>query len=632
MQEALMRGSYSPGLVCLSVLIAFCASYAALELASCTTASKGRVRTLWMTGGAIAMGIGIWAMHYVGMLAFRLPVPVLYNVPVVGLSLVTAIASAAIALFVVTRPSLTMPRLISGSLAMGTGIFAMHYIGMAAMRLPAHCLYNPWIVAASGLIAVMVSGAALQITFRLRHEVGQFRWVRLASAAIMGVAIAAMHYTGMAAACFRRSPMEDLSANNISISDVAAQGIIVVTLSILFLTILAVVAARYVSLQTELLRNTQAEHQLFMQHNLASVCRTSLDGRVLQANQMTLNTLGYQRAEDILGVKIQDHYWFPEDRHRIVSALKQRGVLNGIEVCLKRTDGKPVWVLYNLLLSKNANSRHSEIIATAMDITGMKKIQEDFRSAKEAAEAANQAKSQFLANMSHELRTPLHGILGMTTLALDSDLPDDARSCLEDAKMSANGLLKIINDVLDYSKIEDQPLTLGHESFSLQEMLDDSVRTFAASAELKRIHLTCNVQTPIPEHVLGDSGRVRQILLNLLGNAIKFTDHGGVVMSVDAAPAEEQQVALHIRISDTGVGIPSENLDSIFEAFVQADNSDTRRFGGTGLGLAICSQLAAAMKGKIWAESTLDVGSTFHLRLNLELPLPSKANLLAPAA
>jgi two-component system, sensor histidine kinase and response regulator len=619
MPEALIRGSYSPGLVSLSVLIAFCASYAALELASSTTASKGNVRLLWMGGGAISMGIGIWAMHYIGMLAFRLPVPVLYNVPVVGLSLAAAIASAAVALFVVTRPKLSVPRLITGSLAMGTGVFAMHYIGMTAMRLPAHCSYNPWIVAASGLIAVVVSGAALRITFGLRHGVGQFRWLRVASAAIMGFAIAAMHYTGMAAACFRRSPSEGLSGSNISISDVATQGIVVVTFSILLLTILGVVASRYVSFQTELLRNTQAEHQLFMEHNLACVCRTSLDGHVLQANQMTLTTFGYLRPEDILGVNIQDHYWFPEDRDRIMSALKLSGLVNGIEVCMKRTDGKPVWILYNLLLHRNASGGQTEIISTAMDITGMKKIQEDFRSAKEAAEAASRAKSQFLANMSHELRTPLHGILAMTTLALDCDLPDDARVCLEDAKMAANGLAAIVNDVLDYSKIEDRPPTLAHESFSLQQMLDDSVRTFAASAELKRIDLTCNIETRIPEFVLGDSGRLRQILLNLLGNAIKFTDRGGVIMSVDTAPAAGHRVALHVRIADTGVGIPSENLASIFEAFVQADNSDTRRFGGTGLGLAISSRLAAAMNGKIYAESTLNAGSTFHLRLNLDL-------------
>jgi signal transduction histidine kinase len=215
--------------------------------------------------------------------------------------------------------------------------------------------------------------------------------------------------------------------------------------------------------------------------------------------------------------------------------------------------------------------------------------------------------------------------------------------------MSANQLLRIINDVLDYSKIEAQRLTFERQHFSLKQTLDDSIRTLSASAELKHIYLTCQPVTPLPEIVVGDRGRLLQILLNLLGNAVKFTDRGGVVMSVEATPFEElaqdgpsaaaripdtvlaarrafcafedPRMALHIKVSDTGVGIPSGKLDSIFNAFVQADNSDARRFGGSGLGLAISSQLAAGMNGKIWAESVLGVGSTFHVLLDLALPL-----------
>jgi two-component system, sensor histidine kinase and response regulator len=613
-------GYYDPALVCLSILIAAGASYAALELASCTFVYRGLARAIWIGGGAVAMGIGIWAMHYIGMLAFRLPVPVLYYLPGVGLSLLAAIASAAIALFFVSRSTLSIVRLGTGSLAMGTGIFGMHYIGMAAMRLPADCVYNPWIVALSGLIAVAVSGTALWITFNLRQEVGHFRWLRLASAIIMGVAICAMHYTGMAAASFRRAPMMGLSGYDVSISGIAVEAIVAVTLVILVLTVVAVVAARYVSSQTELLRNTQAEYRLFIEHNLASVCRTSLDGRVLEANWMALNVLGYHRRRDIIGVDIATHYQFPEDRDKMLKALERQGVLNGAEVLMKRTDGTPVWILFNVSLTKNLQTGNAEIITTAMDISAMKQTQDDLRSAKEAAEEANWAKGRFLANMSHELRTPLNGILGMTTLALDSDLPPDVRSYIEDANMSANQLLSIINDVLDYSKIEAQRLTFENDTFSLRQTFDDSIRTLAATAELKRIYLTCKLLTPLPELVLGDRGRLLQILLNLLGNAVKFTDRGGVVMSIETAPLGGQRIAVHVKVSDTGVGIPADKLDSIFDAFVQADNSDARRFGGSGLGLAISAQLAAGMNGKIWAESILGAGSTFHLLLNLSLP------------
>jgi PAS domain S-box-containing protein len=616
----IILGGYDPGLVCLSLVIASCASYAALQLASCTFVYRGLARAIWIGGGAVAMGIGIWAMHYIGMLAFKLPVPVLYHLPTVGLSLLAAIASAAIALFFVSRSTLSVVRLSTGSLVMGTGIFAMHYIGMAAMRLPADCVYNPWIVALSGLIAVVVSGAALWITFKLREDIGRFRWLRLASAVIMGLAICAMHYTGMAAASFYRAPMMALSADDVSISVIAVQGIVAVTLVILMLTMVAVVAARYVSRQTELLRNTQAEYQFFVEHNLASVCRTSLDGRVLEANRMTLNVFGYRRRKDIIGVDIGVHYRDPEDRRKMVDALLRQGVLHGVEVRMKRADGTPVWILHNVSLIKNLENGNTEIIATAMDISAMKKTQDDLLSAKETAEEADRAKGQFLANMSHELRTPLNGILGMTTLALESDLPLDTRSYIDDAHMSANQLLRIINDVLDYSKIEAHRLTFENERFSLRQTLDDSIRTLSASAELKHIYLTCKLATPLPEYVSGDRGRLQQILLNLLGNAVKFTDRGGVVMSVEASPSEDWRIALHVKVSDTGVGIPPGKLDSIFNAFVQVDNSNARRFGGSGLGLAISSQLAAGMNGKIWAESVLGVGSTFHLLLDLALP------------
>lgn len=323
MQGAIL-GTYDPGLVCLSIVIAWCASYSALELAGCAFVYRGLARAVWIGGGAVAMGIGIWAMHYIGMLAFRLPVPVLYHLPGVGLSLSAAVASAAIALFLVSRSTLSIVRIGLGSLAMGTGIFGMHYIGMAAMRLPAQCCLNSWIVSLSGVIAVVVSGAALWITFRLRQDVGGFRWLRIAGAVIMGMGICAMHYTGMAAAHFYRAPMMAISIDDVSISAIAVEAIVVVTLVILGLTVIAVIAARYVSSQTELLRNTQAEYRIFVEHNLASVCRTSLEGRVLEANWMALNIFGYRRHKDILDVDITNHYEFPEDRHKILNALERR--------------------------------------------------------------------------------------------------------------------------------------------------------------------------------------------------------------------------------------------------------------------------------------------------------------------
>jgi len=391
--------------------------------------------------------------------------------------------------------------------------------------------------------------------------------------------------------------------------------------AITFVALLSAVVtmSRYVSRRIKLLKDTQAEYRLLMDHNLAGVCRTSTDGCVLDANQMTLSILGYKRLEDFLGVDIKNHYCFPDDRLRVVNELKRAGVLNGVEVRMKRIDGQPFWALYNLILIKNPSNDRLEVVATTMDITAMRNSRDELQSAKEAAEAANLAKDQFLANMSHELRTPLNGILGMTTLALDGELPTEVRNYLEAVSKSGNALLRIIDDVLDYSRLAVHQLQFEMEEFSLQETLEDSVRMLAASAESKHLHLTWLSGTPLPKVVWGDQGRLRQLLVHVLANAVKFTARGSVLMNVKAAPLDEETLALRVAISDTGIGIPPDKIRSIFSAFVQADESNTRRFGGTGLGLAISSKIAAAMGGNIWAESTPGEGSTFHVCVHLRL-------------
>ncbi len=219
--------------------------------------------------------------------------------------------------------------------------------------------------------------------------------------------------------------------------------------------------------------------------------------------------------------------------------------------------------------------------------------------------------------MSHELRTPLNGILGMTTLALQCELSSEVREYLEDSKMSADALMHIINNVLDFSKIDAQKLELENRRFPLKSVLQDTIRTVAVSAEQKQIRLLSDFSVAHPEFVMGDSGRLRQVLLNLLGNAIKFTDQGQVNLVAETTALPDHMVKLHVAVEDTGIGIAPENLDLIFGAFAQADISNTRRYGGTGLGLAISSQLTKAMGGELWVESTVGRGSAFHFVVDL---------------
>jgi two-component system sensor histidine kinase/response regulator len=604
--NATMVMSYNYYLVALSVAISILASYAALDLAGRVTATRGPVRMAWLSGGACSMGMGIWAMHYIGMLACSLPVSVGYAWPIVALSLLCAILASAAALFVVSRQHMTPVDITLGSLAMGGGIAAMHYIGMSAMRLPAICIYSVPLVLLSVVLAVLISMVALWLAFTLRRDRQHDRSRKIVAAVIMGAAIPVMHYTGMAAATFLPSHTLPSLAHAVNISTLGITGITIVTLFVLGMTLLTSVVDRRFAEQTLKLESTEQRYRQLVESAQVVLWRRDLRSSTFNfVNAEAESLFGYPVADWLTQPAFWTDHMHPDDRAAAESCCSQ-AALDGqpqqFEHRMIAANGATLWMRTSVRVIAGAEEER-ELFGVMVDISARKQAQD-------AAEAANRAKSEFLANMSHEIRTPMNGILGMTELALETELSATQREYLSVVKSSADALLSLLNDILDFSKIEAGKLRLDPQPFGLHQMIADCMKALSLRAHQKDLELAFEVAAEVPEYLVGDPGRLRQIIMNLTGNAIKFTEQGEVVLSVMREPQAEG-LMLRFTIRDSGIGIPADKLAKIFVAFEQADSSTTRVYGGTGLGLSISSRLVELMHGRIWVESKVGVGSSF---------------------
>ena len=353
-----------------------------------------------------------------------------------------------------------------------------------------------------------------------------------------------------------------------------------------------------------------------------------LDSRIVYANPALVRMLGEASADDCLGKSLATTYLVgvPASRLQaeVIPALQRNGTWHG-ELALLAVDGRRVPIEANAFVIRDEHGQPLYLGVILTDITERKQAKRQLAEAKEKAEAANAAKSEFLANMSHEIRTPMNGVIGMTGLLLDTELSDDQRHYAETIRSSGEVLLALVNDILDFSKIEAGKLKLEMLDFNLRDLLESFAAPLAMRAGCKGIEFDCVMEPNVPVKVSGAPGRLRQILTNLAGNAVKFTDHGRVTVRASRIAETATSCVIRFAVRDTGVGIPPEHRDMLFQKFTQADASMTRRFGGTGLGLAISKQLAEMMGGEIGVNSQLGAGSEFWFTVPLGKTAESKS-------
>ncbi|WP_416305441.1 MHYT domain-containing protein [Neptunicella sp. SCSIO 80796] len=751
----LVYGSFDPWLVILSVAIAIFTSFMALQIAGQARYVEHHTRKhLTLAAGSIALGGGVWSMHFIGMLAFDLCTDVDYGIELTLLSMLPSIAASWVALRLISNQNIRLGQLLLGGLLVGAGIGTMHYIGMAAMQMAPLLRYDPWFFALSIVVAVSLAILALWVKFGinqfLRARISE-TWLNIISGSVMGFAISGMHYTGMAAARFVQPAGMNLPPEKGQDAALMAMGIAMTTVFITALVVGVNLVLRYrdiskvshenekrllammdtavdaiitVNHQEKIIGANQAVakiygwsyKELIGQHvsvlippskltqfklqSFVSDAQDSMSGSALETEALHKDghvfpvrlTVGHvklpneelfvafvadisqrlameqsireseekfrslignipgaayrclhktgwpmlfisEAVEKITGYPASDFLmpnpkrnisdlFHPDDKERINIMDNGEDPFN-LEYRIIHKDKSVRWVLETGDYIRDKKGKIAWLDGFIMDITSRKTMEDNLLHSKEKAEQAVVAKTAFLANMSHEIRTPMNAIIGFSNVLLETPMQREQHKHLSTINSAANSLLHLLNDILDSAKLEKGKLELEMLDFSLPNQLDMVLSTLSIQANDRHIDLRLELSEQVGEFYYGAPDRIRQVLTNLIGNAIKFTEQGSVSVTISL----DQQSHVHFSIQDTGIGIAQERLNTIFEPFTQADASMSRRFGGTGLGTTISKQLVEQMGGRINVSSTLGEGSCFEFSLPL---IPAKKPVEPP--
>ena len=639
-----MAGTYDTWLVGFSIAIAIIASYATLDLASRLEAAQGRLANFWLVGGALSMGIGIWSMHFVGMLAFRLPVPLAYDIPVTLGSMLPALLAAALALFVMRRRSTGRGALLVSSAVIGLGIVVMHYSGMAALRMAPPIRYDPLLFAASVAVAVAASMAALQLALRLRpaQSVAAALWHKLAGAVVMGLAIAGMHYTGMAAAQFDPQSVCLASPKGLDpqgLALVVGGGAILIFLLTLALSMfdasLHLRASAIAQAMTQELRDNRArlersEQALREAHqDLERVIRGSplaiytrdANGIVMSWNPAAERMFGW-REDEALGQMLRT---VPPECGAETERLRRR-VLSGeefvqAEVKRIRRDGAAIDISSTLAPLRGGSGEIRGYIAIAADISARKRAEEEIHRLNNELEArvaertrqleaANSELESFSYSVAHDLRAPLRAINGFAALLAEDyagrALDVTADGYLRRVRSATERMGHLIDDLLDLARVSRTEVR--RENVDLGAMAQSVIAALKSAEPLRSVTFAA---APAAQ-AQADAGLLHIALENLIGNAWKFTskrEHAKIEFGVELA---DGQPVFFVR--DNGVGFDPAFGDKLFGQFqrLHADHE----YEGTGIGLAIVDRIVRRHGGKIWAKGAVGQGALFCFTLS----------------